>query len=47
MTYVFGAVILAFGFMGISPEIVLTLVAVYLFVEIFAVYNRIRLEKEL
>ena len=47
MTYVFGAVILAFGFMGISPEIVLTLVAVYLFVEIYAVYNRIRLEKEL
>lgn len=47
MTYVFGVVILAFAFMGISTEIVITLVVAYLFVQIYAVYNRISLEKKL
>lgn len=47
MTYVFGAVILAFASMGISLEIVITLVVVYLFIQIYAVYNRISLEKKL
>lgn len=47
MIFVFGALLLAFALMGIELSAVLLLVLAYLLVDGYAVYYRIRLEKEM
>lgn len=46
MTYVFAALLLAYGLMGVSFAIIIPFVIAYLFVQFYAVYHRIRIEKE-
>lgn len=46
MTYVFGAIMLAYVLMGASLEIILTFVAAYLFVQIYTIYHRVKMDKE-
>lgn len=46
MTYVFAALLLAFALMGSSIQIVIPFVAAYLFVELSAVYFRIKIDRE-
>ena len=46
MTYVYAALMLAFALTGEALWVVLPLVAAYLFVEGYAVYQRVRMEKE-
>lgn len=47
MTYVFGALMIAFALMKVEMSAVLLLVAAYLFVEGYSIYYRIKLEKEM
>ena len=47
MSYLYGALVLAFGFMEFGLAPLLLLVAAYLFVHGYAVYWRVRLEKEM
>ena len=47
MNYTFATLILCFLLMGVDTAVVLMLIAVYLFVEFYAVYQMIKLEKEL
>ena len=46
MTYVFAALLLAYGLMGASMEIIIPFVIAYLFVQFYAVYIRMRKDKE-
>ncbi|MGM0216032.1 hypothetical protein [Enterococcus sp. AZ109] len=46
-TYLLAALMLTFALMKESMAIVLSLVAVYLFIQFYAIYWRFRLEKEL
>ena len=46
-TYLLGALMLAYALMKENLAIVLSLVAVYLFIQFYALYWRFRLEKEL
>lgn len=47
MTFVFGALMLAYALMGVELTAILLLVSSYLFVEFYGVYCRIRLDKEM
>lgn len=47
VTYLLGALMLAYALMKENLAIVLSLVAVYLFIQFYALYWRFRLEKEL
>ena len=47
MTFVYGALMLAFALMQIDLAAVLLLVAAYLFVEGYAIYCRLRMEREM
>lgn len=47
MTYVFGAVLLAFALMNAALDVILIFVIAYLFVQFYAVYYRIRLDKKM
>ena len=47
MNYTFATLILCFLLMGVDTAAVLMLIAVYLFVEFYAVYQMVKLEKEL
>ena len=47
MTFIFGALMLSFGLMGIELSAVLLLVFAYLLVHGFALYYRLRFEKEM
>ncbi len=47
MNYTFAALILCFVLMGVDTAAILLLIAVYLFVEFYAVYQMVKLEKEL
>lgn len=47
MTYVFGALMVSFGLMGVDMIVVLLLVFAYLFVHGFAIYYRIKFDKEM
>ena len=47
MTYVFGALMIAFALMNVEISAVLLLVAAYLFVVGYSIYYRIKLEKEM
>lgn len=46
MTYVFSALLLAYALMGSGLEIIIPFVIAYLFVEIYAVYSRVKSERE-
>ena len=46
MTYVFAALMLAYALMGASPEIVIPFVIAYLFVHGYAVWFRLKLDRE-
>ncbi|NGZ74819.1 DUF6442 family protein [Saccharibacillus alkalitolerans] len=46
MTYIFAALLLAFALMGVSFEVILPFVIAYLLVQFYAVYCRIKQEKE-
>ena len=46
MTYVFGALMLAYALMSASFRVLLPFVIAYLFVQFYAVYHRLRLDKE-
>lgn len=46
MTYVFGALMLAFALMGADLTIILLIVGAYLFIQFYAVYIRLKLDKE-
>ena len=46
MIYVYAALMLAFALMGESLWVVIPLVIAYLFVQGYAIYQRVRLEKE-
>ena len=46
MTYVFGALLLVYVFMNVSLEILLPFVGAYLFVQFFALYRRLKIDKE-
>lgn len=46
MTYVFSALLLAYALMGSGWEIIIPFVVAYLFVEIYAVYSRVKIERE-
>ena len=46
MTYALAALMVAFALMKVSFQVLLPLVAVYLFIHFYAVYVRIRLEKQ-
>lgn len=46
MTYVFGALLLAYALMGASVEIIIPFVTAYLFVQLCAVYFRTKEEKK-
>ena len=47
MTYLFGALMLCFALMQVDLAALLLLVFAYLFVEGYAIYCRLRLEKEM
>ncbi len=47
MTFVFGALLIAFAFMGVATAPLLLLVFAYLFVHGSAIYYRAKLEKEM
>lgn len=47
MTFVFGALMLCFALMQVELAAVLLLVAAYLYVEGYALYSRLKLEKEM
>ena len=47
MTFVFGIVMLCFALMNVDWPVILLLVGAYLLVEGYAVYYRIKLEKEM
>ena len=47
MTFVFGALILSFGLMGVDMIALLLLVFAYLFVHGFAIYYRFKFDKEM
>lgn len=47
MTYVFGALMIAFALMGVDMIPVLLFVFVYLFVQGYAIYYRCKYEKEM
>lgn len=44
--YVFGALMLAFALMGADLTIILLFVGAYLFIQFYAVYVRLKLDKE-
>lgn len=46
MTYVFSALLLVYAFMGVSPKILLPFVISYLFVQFYAFYHRLKIDKE-
>ena len=46
MTYVFGALMLAYALMGASMEILIPFVIAYLFVQFYALYIRMKKDKE-
>ncbi len=46
MTYVFGALMLAYGLMNASLSILLTFVAAYLFIQFYALYYRFKMDRE-
>ena len=46
MTYVFSALLLVYAFMGVSPKILLPFVIAYLFVQFYALYHRLKIDKE-
>lgn len=46
MTYVFAALMLAYALMGASMEILIPFVIAYLFVQFYAMYIRLRKDKE-
>ena len=46
MTYVFAALLLAYGLMGASMEVIIPFVIAYLFVQFYAVYIRLRKDRE-
>lgn len=46
MTYVFAALMLAYALMGASYTIIIPFVVAYLFIQIYAVYYRFKIEKE-
>jgi hypothetical protein len=47
MTFVYGALMLSFALMQVELAAVLLLVAAYLFVEVYAIFCRFRLEREM
>lgn len=47
MTYVFGALMVAFALMGAPWTVIIPMVIAYLFVHGYAIYFRVRLEKEM
>ena len=47
MTFVFGALMLAYALMGASLSVVIPLVAAYLFVEIYAIWYQVKLNNEM
>ena len=47
MTYVFGALMVAFALMGAEWTVIIAMVVAYLFVHGYAIYFRIKLEKEM
>ena len=47
MTYVFGALMVAFALMGAAFTIIIPMVIAYLFVHGYAIYFRVKLEKEM
>lgn len=47
MTYSFGALLLIFTFMGVDLIPLLLLVFIYLLIQIYAVYYRIKFDKEM
>ena len=46
MNYIYAALMLAFALTGESLWVVLPLVAAYLFIEGYAIYQRVKLERE-
>ncbi|RUT44651.1 hypothetical protein EJP82_16960 [Paenibacillus anaericanus] len=46
MTYVFGALLMAYALMGASMEIIIPFVIAYLFVQMYAVFIRVKKDKE-
>ena len=46
MTYVYGALLLAFALMGVSFTIMIPFVIAYLIVHDYAIYQRFKIEKE-
>lgn len=47
MTYVFGALMVAFALMGAPWTVIIPMVIAYLFVHGYAIYFRVKLEKEM
>ena len=47
MTYVFGALMIAYALMGVSFAVLLPFVVAYLAVQFYAIYYRLRMEKQL
>lgn len=47
MTFVFGALMLAYALIGASFSVIIPLVAAYLFVEIYAIWYQIKLNNEM
>lgn len=47
MTYVFGALMVAFALMGASWAVILPMVVAYLFVHGYAIYFRVKFDKEM
>ena len=47
MTYVFGALMVAFALMGAEWTVIIAMVVAYLFVHGYAIYFRVKLEKEM
>ncbi len=46
MTYIFAALLIAFALMGVSFEVILPLAAAYLLVQFYALYCRLKQEKQ-
>ena len=46
MTYVLAALLIAYSMMGTSFHVLLPLLIAYLFIEFYAIYHRLRLDKE-
>lgn len=47
MTYVEGAMIVSFGIMGIETRYLLLMVFAYILIKVYAIYYKIKLEKEM